>query len=150
MTPRYRLVSVAFTLLLFQIFILTGCSEKNWPPESRLLLPQGHKTSLTHEEERGEILYEYYCALCHGKKGEGDGFNSFNLKTPPAKHTDSTVMGTLSDTQIQQIIKDGGAAQGRSPEMHPWGGVLNNKQISDLTAFIRTLAKQDGNAVRKQ
>lgn len=150
MTPRYRLVSVVFTILLLQIFILTGCSKKNRTPESGFLLPQAHETGLANEEEHGKVLYEYYCVLCHGKTGEGDGFNSFNLKTPPARHTDSTVMGTLSDTQIQQIIKDGGSALGRSPEMHPWGGVLNNKQISDLTAFIRTLAKQDGNAVRKQ
>ena len=103
-------------------------------------LPRKHDSGLSREAKRGRALYEYYCALCHGKQGDADGFNATNLKTPPAQHTDPILMGTLSDVQVQRIIKEGGQALGRSPQMSPWGGVLKSQEIVDLTAFIRTLA----------
>jgi mono/diheme cytochrome c family protein len=103
-------------------------------------LPQKHDSGLSREAKRGRALYEYYCALCHGKQGDADGFNATNLKTPPARHTDPILMGTLSDAQVQRIIKEGGGALGRSPQMPPWGGVLNDLEIARVTAFIRTLA----------
>jgi mono/diheme cytochrome c family protein len=103
-------------------------------------LPRKHDSGLSREAKRGRAPYEYYCALCHGKQGDADGFNATNLKTPPARHTDPILMGTLSDAQVQRIIKEGGQALGRSPQMPPWGGVLKSQEIADLTAFIRTLA----------
>lgn len=103
-------------------------------------LPRKHDSGMSREAKRGRTLYEYYCALCHGKQGDADGFNATNLKTPPTRHTDPVLMGTLSDAQVQRIIKEGGQVLGRSPQMPPWGGVLKSQEIADLTAFIRTLA----------
>jgi mono/diheme cytochrome c family protein len=103
-------------------------------------LPRKHDSGLSREAKRGKALYEYYCALCHGKQGDADGFNATNLKTPPTRHTDPILMGTLSDAQVQRVIKEGGQALGRSPQMPPWGGVLKSQDLADLTAFIRTLA----------
>jgi mono/diheme cytochrome c family protein len=127
------------------MLLLMGCAEEHLSEQSGFVLPQKHLTSLTREEQRGKVLYEYYCALCHGKTGEGDGFNSFTMSTPPARHADAILMGTLSDTQIQLVIREGGSALGRSPQMPPWGGVLTDQEISDLTVFIRTLAKPGRN-----
>lgn len=109
-------------------------------------LPQKHKNILSPTEQRGQVLYEYYCALCHGKTGQGDGFNSPQLTTPPSKHADATLMSVLSDAQIQKVIKEGGSSLGRSPQMPPWGGVLKNDEITDVTAFIRTLSKRAGDS----
>lgn len=109
-------------------------------PRKEFALPQKHDILLGRKEKRGRALYEYYCALCHGKKGDADGFNATNLKTPPTRHTDPILMGTLSDAQVQRIIKEGGQAVGRSAQMPPWGGVLKGQEIADLTAFLRTLA----------
>ncbi|MDP6625374.1 MAG: cytochrome c [Nitrospinota bacterium] len=128
-------------VLLFFITVMSGCSEEHLSKQSEFALPQKHKTSLTREEKHGKELYEYYCALCHGTTGEGDGVHSFNLKTPPAKHTDATHMAALSDAQIRKVIKEGGSTFDRSPQMPRWGGVLTDKEVSNLTAFIRTLAQ---------
>ena len=38
------------------------------------------------------------------------------------------------------MISEGGAAVGKSPLMAPWGGTLNDEQIEDVVAFIRSLA----------
>jgi len=104
------------------------------------VLPRKHDSGLSLEAKRGRALYEYYCAICHGKQGNADGFNAANLKTPPMKHSDPILMGTLSDAQIRRVVKEGGAALGRSPQMPPWGGVLKDREIADLAAFVRTLA----------
>ena len=103
-------------------------------------LPQKYESGLSREEKRGRVLYEYYCAICHGKRGNADGFNAYNLSSPPTLHTDPILMATLSDSQIHRMIKEGGKALGRSPQMPPWRGVLNDREIAEVTAFIRTLA----------
>ncbi|GAB4364857.1 MAG: hypothetical protein Kow00128_06920 [Deltaproteobacteria bacterium] len=135
----------AITLLL----VLAGCGgagtapEGSGPAASRgktFALPAAPDPGLSREARRGKVLYAYYCALCHGMTGDADGFNAFNLRTPPTRHTDPILMGTLSDTQIHRIVREGGGALERSPEMPPWGGVLSDREIDDVTAFIRTLA----------
>jgi mono/diheme cytochrome c family protein len=114
------------------------------PATSGFQLPQKPKSALTPAEQIGQTLYAYYCALCHGKTGKGDGFNSYNLTNPPRNFTDSAKMAPLSAKQIEKTILQGGAAQGLSPQMPAWGGVLTQRQATDLTAIIRTFAKQDG------
>jgi mono/diheme cytochrome c family protein len=110
---------------------------------SGFVLPQTPKSALTPAEQKGQALYEYYCAICHGKTGKGDGFNSYNLTKSPRNFTDRARMAALSDSQIEKAILEGGAALGLSRQMQAWGGVLTEKEASDLTAFIRTFAKQD-------
>lgn len=142
---RFRGVP-AIALLVF----LVSCAGGGGPgsgatkaenPEGKIFsLPPAPDPELSREARRGKALYEYYCALCHGATGNADGFNAFNLRTPPTRHTDPILMGTLSDTQIRRIIREGGGALGRSPQMPPWGGVLGDREIADITAFIRTLA----------
>jgi len=107
-------------------------------------LPHKPKSALTPAEQKGQSLYEYYCAICHGQTGKGDGFNSFNLTQSPKNFTDRAQMATLTDSQIEQAILEGGRGLGLSPQMPAWGGVLSDKQASELMAFIRTLAKQNG------
>jgi cytochrome c len=119
-------------------------SSEDRPTTSGFQLPQKPKSALTPSEQKGQSLYAYYCALCHGKTGKGDGFNSYNLTTPPMNFSDGAKMASLSDNQIEKAILAGGAALGLSPQMPAWGGVLTQKQAKDLTAFIRTFAKQDG------
>ena len=52
-------------------------------------------------------------------------------------------MTALSDSQIQKVVLNGGRAQGESPEMPAWGGVLTEKQAAELTSFIRTFAREN-------
>jgi mono/diheme cytochrome c family protein len=130
------------------MLVLTGLNEKlslgaeeERQEQTGFVLPEKHETRLTRKEQRGKVLYEYYCALCHGNSGEADGFNSFTLSKAPKKHSDASFMATISDAYIRQIIKEGGASQELSPLMPPWSKVLSDKDISDLVLFIRTLAQ---------
>ncbi len=85
--------------------------------------------------------YGNYCASCHGAHGDGDGPLAGALDPQPAKHSDGDAMGALSDEYLFRVIREGGAAVGKSPLMAPWKGTLSDSQIRDLVAFIRTLSK---------
>jgi mono/diheme cytochrome c family protein len=147
--PRYRVIVTFGGILLFSLLIslsVTGQISQTSPKlevqQSGFVLPQKHQSQLTPAEETGHALYEYYCYLCHGKTGNGDGFNSYTLTTPPAKFADAVFMSTISDKQIKTAIKGGGPALGLSPQMPIWGSVLTDKQVDDVIDFIRTLSKK--------
>jgi mono/diheme cytochrome c family protein len=137
--------------MLCSLLILPGqngqvsqAASEERPASSGFRLPHKPKSPLTPAEQKGKSLYEYYCAICHGKTGKGDGFNSYNLTKSPKNFTDQAQMSALSDSQIKQAILGGGPAVSLSPQMPDWGGVISEREASDLTAFIRTLAKKDG------
>ena len=51
-------------------------------------------------------------------------------------------MSKLSDDDLLKTIKNGGASVGKSPLMPPWGASLNDDQIKDVIAYVRTLCCQ--------
>lgn len=89
---------------------------------------------------RGDVVYQTYCASCHGTRGAGDGPIAQALDPKPARHNDGTYMNALSNEYLFKVIDEGGAAVGKSPLMAPWGGSLTDAQIWDVVAFVRTLA----------
>jgi mono/diheme cytochrome c family protein len=89
----------------------------------------------------GAPLYATYCASCHGPKGAGDGPVAATLDPKPAAHSDASYMDTLSDEHLVLVISKGGPAVGKSPLMAGWAGTLNDGQIVDVVAYIRTLSK---------
>ncbi len=89
----------------------------------------------------GHEQYKIYCATCHGETGCGDGPLSETLDPKPAKHCDGNYMNALSDEHLFKVIKEGGAAVGKSAQMAPWGGTLSDAQIWDVIAFIRSIAE---------
>ncbi len=88
----------------------------------------------------GQKLYMTYCSSCHGDKGRGDGAAGKALPVKPADHTDGKLMNSLSDEFLMTIITKGGPAVDKSSFMPAWGGVLKDKQLQDLLAYIRSIA----------
>lgn len=94
---------------------------------------------------RGQRLYRYYCAVCHGIAGTGTGRNAPYLQQmgrAPRDHTDVPYMNRLSDAELYRAIKDGKLREGEPPFMPWWGYTLTQQDIWDLVAFIRSLAKE--------
>ncbi len=104
-----------------------------------ILLPQKRTTLLSRAQLGGYAPYQFYCAACHGTRGNGDGINAKNLSIPPRKHSNASYMVNLSDAYLSRVIKEGGTSQGLSSLMPPWGGVLSDKEILNLIAFLRIL-----------
>jgi len=88
----------------------------------------------------GKSLYASYCASCHGDQGKGDGVAARSLPVKPADHTNGAVMNQFSDKFLTDIISKGGSAVSKSAFMPAWGSSLSNKQVSDIVAYLRSIA----------
>ncbi len=89
--------------------------------------------------EAGKKLYETRCAVCHGPDGKAATPAAQALNPKPRDHTDGAYMNALSNEHLAKIIKEGGAAVGKSPLMPPQAD-LNAQQLEDVIAFVRSLA----------
>jgi len=87
------------------------------------------------DAKNGFHVFSVYCMPCHGQYADGKGRNAKNLNPPPANLRISTV----SDEYKEKIIRKGGAAMGRSQYMPPWGDELNDKQIREVIAYLRSI-----------
>src|SRR5687767_1048068 len=88
--------------------------------------------------EKGRALYKANCVACHGEGGKGDGPGAGVLKPPPRDHTDYAYMSKLSDKEIADVIKMGGAIKGRP--LMPSHPQITGAAMDSLVAYIRTLS----------
>jgi len=59
-----------------------------------------------------------------------------------APATDLTA-SVLTDEARMAIIRRGGAALGRSPQMPPWGQELTSSELESLVGYLRSIAQRD-------
>ena len=88
---------------------------------------------------RGRELYKANCVACHGEKGKGDGPGAGVLKPPPRDHTDRAYMSTLSDEEIGNIIRMGGAPKGKP--LMPSHPQISGNDLASLVAYVRSLSQ---------
>jgi mono/diheme cytochrome c family protein len=88
-----------------------------------------------------ERVYGTYCVQCHGLRRNGTGVNLPALSVKPRDHTDAKGMGSLPDDEIFKAIKTGGLSVNKSVLMPSWGGTLNDKQITEMVHYLRTVCK---------
>jgi mono/diheme cytochrome c family protein len=93
------------------------------------------------DPKAGKAKYDANCVGCHGATGKGDGPAAAALNPKPGNFTDGKAMKTFSDKFLFDIIKDGGVSQKKSPIMPASSKKLSDKDISDVVAYIRSLAK---------
>lgn len=138
-------------LALAAIAALAACSSGEEPPAPKPTPPAPVEPEPAPPEPepaparaadaaKGAQLYATYCASCHGAAGAGDGPVAGSLNPKPARHDDGAFMNAMSNEQLFAVIKLGGPAVGKSPMMAPWGGTLDDDQIRDVMAFVRSLA----------
>lgn len=106
-----------------------------------LLLVILNEAASAQNQTAGRVLYATYCAACHGEQGKGNGVAAQGLAVKPADHTNGAVMNRLSDKFLMDIISKGGGAMGKSTFMPAWGNSLNEKQIGEVIAYIRSIAE---------
>ncbi len=87
-----------------------------------------------------EENYKWYCSQCHGLTGKGDGVNATNDQpVNPKNHTDTAEMAKLSVSDVENVIRDGGAATSKSTMMPPWGKSMTDAEIKELVAYLSKL-----------
>jgi mono/diheme cytochrome c family protein len=94
------------------------------------------KHELLGDPERGAVLYEKYCAVCHGEEGYGDGPMTKLIDLEPADHTNALTMDRLSNEDLINFI-----LEGNGEYMPGWQGILDKQEIEALVSYIRLLAQ---------
>jgi len=91
-------------------------------------------------------VFDFYCAQCHGVKGDGKGINvGPDFATDPRNFTNAKDMEKRTDADIKGVIKDGGQSISKSPLMPPWGATLSAEEVDNLVAYIRKLCQCKAN-----
>jgi cytochrome c oxidase cbb3-type subunit 3 len=86
---------------------------------------------------RGGIAYNAYCVLCHGEKGDGEAratklYGQVNLVLAVEENTPE---------HNEKLIRQGGAAVGRSEFMPAWQDELTDEQIEGLMAYLAVIGQ---------
>ena len=89
--------------------------------------------------ERGRAIYKTNCVACHGESGKGDGPGAGVFKPPPRDHTDRAYMSTLSDKDIGDVIRMGGAIKGKP--LMPSNPQINGDDLAALVGYVRSLSQ---------
>jgi mono/diheme cytochrome c family protein len=99
----------------------------------RLVHPTG--LGAIADAANGRAIFERNCAACHGKQGKGDGVLASLLGVPMVDYTSKSQM-EMTDTQLVHVI-----SMGKGQFMPSWFGDLNQYEIQDVAAYVRTLYK---------
>jgi cytochrome c553 len=94
----------------------------------------------TEPEPKVPEKFGAFCGPCHGPAGKGDGPAAASLNPKPRNFTDGKYMNTRTDAQLINVIKNGSAAEKFSPMMVGYGSMVNDQEIKEIVAFIRSLA----------
>jgi mono/diheme cytochrome c family protein len=91
---------------------------------------------------KGQALFAQRCAMCHGEKGAGDGALAATMPADqkPRNLSGSEYKYAKDDAKLKEVISKGGAAFGLSVLM-PAQSDLNDAQLDDLVAFVKSLRK---------
>ncbi|MBN7827309.1 PQQ-dependent sugar dehydrogenase [Bowmanella dokdonensis] len=109
--------------------------------EADVVEPEEEKDSVPkdYNEEATAALFAVNCARCHGVKGDGKGPDSSMLGVELPDLTSPMFHFKRSAEEIHAVIDKGGAAEGLSPMMPPWGGFLKPEEIDHLVIYIQSL-----------
>jgi cytochrome c oxidase cbb3-type subunit 3 len=114
------------SVLVFSVLLLSGLAAD----------------AAAQDSGSGEELYQYYCAQCHGVKGDGKGVNATeDLPTQPKDFTSPKNLPVFSDEQILNTIIHGGPREQLSFIMPPWGDILSVEEVELLRAHLRKICQ---------
>ena len=108
-------------------FVALGFGFQAWAAERDQQGPEEK-----YKDVRGYIVFKTYCVLCHGLHADGNGraAKSYNPRPSNLRLSDK------SDQYKEMIIRNGGAAMGRSLYMPPWGQELTDEQVHDVVYYL--------------
>jgi mono/diheme cytochrome c family protein len=108
-----------------------------------LLVAGGARAQDVADATRGKVVYERYCVLCHGEKGDGKGHFSEDTTPVPRDFRQgtfkwrSTPSGSLpTDADLERVLVTG--LYGTS--MSSFSTTLSHAQRLDVIAYIKTFS----------
>jgi cytochrome c oxidase cbb3-type subunit 3 len=92
---------------------------------------------LTHEQQRGQALFQANCAFCHGADGSGKNWIG-QFMEPKARDLTAYDARTMPQARLKQVIREG--LPGTS--MPAWRHVLDSGEIDALAAYVQRALMQ--------
>ena len=154
------MIMKALFALFAGAFLMTGCMDQYNPiPYWNQFKSEREITSVNHAKltDKGEMplreaaassdvdpvaaKYSSLCSSCHGVDGLANSAAAAAMNPKPRNFHDKAWQAKVDDVHIAKVIKEGGAANGLSGTMPPWGAVLNDDDVKGLVALIRTWGK---------
>lgn len=138
-------------LTLTALFLIAGCSPPDQPQTASPGMESGDTfyslavlnrfgSGLNTETARGRELYLQKCYICHGKSGDGKGFNAYNLKSnfgvEPFNFKTKADKDFPPIEEIKRAISGGGPAVKKSQFMPPWGSTFIAYDIECITSYV--------------
>ena len=114
----------------------------NWNKASREKSGGYAKTTMVAgaDPNQGAHWFSFYCVHCHGWNGKGDGPTASALDPRPRNQTNGKYMNNITNVELFTVIKGGGEARELSSMMPPWGNVMQDQDIWNVIAFLRSIA----------
>jgi mono/diheme cytochrome c family protein len=84
----------------------------------------------------GKSWYRGVCALCHGGRADGQGERGTGADLRKFQ---------LGFRRYVEVVKNGRQIPGRTQAMPAWNGVLDDKTIYEIGAYLETLALEEAN-----
>ena len=119
--------------------------SRAWPscPLGALLFAGLSASAIAEPESLGNVpagraVFVQRCATCHGEKGDGQSKLAQMLDPKPA----NLLVSRLDGAARNRIVREGGAAVGRSPVMPTWGAELTESELRDVIAYVASIAPQ--------
>lgn len=129
---RHRLLVMASMSL-----VLSACrdADSGLPREYRAIAVPAETLQSQEAIQRGGELFERYCTLCHGMRGDGRGLQREGLQPPPRDFTDGGWRAGTTPRRVFVAIREG------QPQtaMPSWKS-LSEQDAWELTAFVLSLA----------
>lgn len=108
--------------------------KENLPGDYEKPLPPFTKEDVS----KGEIIYQQYCAACHGVAGMGDGPAAGGLSSQPADFTDTEHSSYYSDRGRLWIIQNGVSGT----PMVGWIDTLGEEGTRQVYSYVQSLRGQ--------
>jgi cytochrome c553 len=108
--------------------------SENWTAPSEMDEVTNPFTNNPEATKKGKIIYNQLCAVCHGKKGKGDGMAGAGLNPRPSNLQLDLVQNQSDGALFWKIT------EGRSP-MASYKQALNDSQRWQVVNYIRELRK---------
>lgn len=145
-----KYISLAVILVLISVFTVAQdqAPDKNPPSVKHVPITNTSPTS-------GKEMFNSYCAVCHGKDGQGKGPAASALKVPPPDLTQLAKKngGKFPAAHVASVIRGQAdlAAHG-SKDMPVWGPLFSNisqghegqvqQRIANLVGYVESLQQK--------
>ncbi|MFI5178917.1 MAG: cytochrome c [Vicinamibacterales bacterium] len=113
-----------------------GDTDRDLPREYRAIEIPAARLASTEAVSRGGDLFQKYCTLCHGVRGDGKGLQHEGLNPAPRDFTDPGWRQRTTPRHVYFAIREGVA----TTAMPSWKS-LTEQDGWDLTAYVLSLAR---------